>query len=187
MSSNPTKEFLVDSDLVLFRHPRFSDWRNMMEKANSLTEEKSFGASQQIHTAEQHMQRMTERLNAIENNIAVYLVVEIRGIVVGSACIWKTSDKPDEGWLEISIRSTIPKTRKKLRGKGIGTKLTLAILHEAKTVLMVKIVKLGVYAVNHRALQIYRKCGFTETSRVRREKNHFGTMRDRIYMQKCLR
>jgi RimJ/RimL family protein N-acetyltransferase len=59
-------------------------------------------------------------------------------------------------------------------------------MYEAKTKLGVKTVKLGVYVANHRAVKLYKRCGFKEMYRVRKEKYHFGVMRDRVYMQKHL-
>ena len=186
MKPEPVKEFFAGDHVVVFRYPCFRDWRGIMKKTSSLTKEKSFGAPQELLPEKYHRKQMRDRLNAIKEHVVVYLVVEIGGQVIGAASIWKTPDKPEEGWLEISIRSTLPGTDDQLHGIGIGGNLVYAILHQAKTVLEIKIVKLGVYAVNHGAVHLYKKCGFVETARKRREKNHYGVMRDRIYMQKSL-
>jgi RimJ/RimL family protein N-acetyltransferase len=187
MKPEVIKRFLLERDVVIFRYPHFSDWLDIMEKTNSLTKEKSFGSPQCIQTSKQHRRGMRERLKAICDKNAVYLVVEIRGLVVGTASIWKIPGEPNRGCLEISIRSTIPNTSKKLWGRGLGKKLIYAIIHEAKVILKIKTVKLGVYAVNHGAVHLYQKCGFKETHRIRREKIHYGIMRDRIYLEKYLR
>jgi RimJ/RimL family protein N-acetyltransferase len=158
-----------------------------MKKVNSLTKEKSFGSPQHRTTGKQNRKWMRERLRGVKNRKAVCLVVEIKGIVVGSASIWRLQNKPGSGCLEISIRSNLPSTRKKLWGRGIGKKLVYAIMYEAKTILNIRIVELGVYAVNHGAVILYHRCGFREINRIRREKNHYGIMRDRIYMKKYLR
>ena len=46
---------------------------------------------------------------------------------------------------------------------------------------------MAIHAANHGAVNLYLKCGFSETHRIHREKNHYGIMRDRIYMEKRLR
>jgi RimJ/RimL family protein N-acetyltransferase len=187
VNTKVVKKFLLDGDVVIFRYPRFSDWIDVMRKVNSLTKEKSFGSPQRRTTGKQNRKWMRERLKGIKENNAACLVVEIRGIVVGSASIWRIQNKPDRGCLEISIRSRIPAIHKKLWGRGIGKKLVYAIMHEAKIILMVKVVELGVYVANRGAVNLYRRCGFSEMYRIRREKNHYGIMRDRIYMKKHLR
>lgn len=187
MNTKVVKKFLLDGDLVIFRYPRFSDWIDIMRKVNSLTKEKSFGSPQHRTTGKQNRKWMRERLRGVKEDNAVCLVVEIRGIVVGSASIWRIQNKPNRGCLEISIRSNMPDNHEKLRGRGIGKKLVYALMHEAKTVLKVKVVELGVYVANCSAVNLYRRCGFGEMYRIRREKNHYGIMRDRIYMKKHLR
>ena len=149
--------------------------------------EKSFGSFQYRQTEKQHKRWMRERLKGLRKNDAVYLVVEIHGLVVGNVSIWKIPGEPGRGNLEISIRGTMPGTHDKLWGRGIGKKLIYAIMREAKTALKIKVVKLGVYVANRRAVELYRRCGFKEMYRVRREKIHYGIMRDRIYMKKYLR
>jgi len=187
MKTKAVKEFLLDSDLVTFRYPRFSDWSDIMKKGNSLTREKSFGSPQHRQTGKQHRQWMRERLKGVRKKDAVYLVVEIRGLVVGNVSIWKIPGEPGRGCLEISIRGTMPGTHEKLRGRGIGKKLIYIIMREAKAVLKINVVKLGVYVANRRAVELYRRCGFKEMYRVRREKIHYGIMHGRIYMKKHLR
>jgi RimJ/RimL family protein N-acetyltransferase len=158
-----------------------------MRKVNSLTKEKSFGSPQHRTTGKQNRKWMRERLRGVKEYKAVCFVVEIRGIVVGSASIWRIQNKPSRGCLEISIRSSMPDNHENLWGRGIGKKLVYAIMHEAKTILKIKVVELGVYVANHGAVNLYRRCGFSEIHRIRREKNHYGIMRDRIYMKKHLR
>lgn len=187
MNTKTVKRFFLDGDLVVFRYPHFSDWLDIMRKVNSLTKEKSFGSPQRRTTGKQNRKWMRERLRGVKENNAVCLVVEIRGVVVGSASIWRIQNKPNRGCLEISIRSKMPDNHEELWGRGIGKKLVYAIIHEAKTVLRVKIVELGVYAANRGAVNLYIRCGFSEMRRIRREKNHYGVMRDRIYMKKRLR
>ncbi len=187
MNTKVVKKFLIDGDLVIFRYPRFSDWLDIMRKVNSLTKEKSFGSPQRKTTGKQNRKWMRERLKGIKEKNAVYFVIEIHGRVVGSANIWRIPGEPNTGSLEISIRSTMPGTHKKLWGKGIGKKLIYAIMREAKAVLKIKIIKLGVYVANQKAVKLYQKCGFKEMYRVRREKNHYGIMRGRVYMKKHLR
>lgn len=187
MNTKVVKKFLLDGDLVTFRYPRFSDWLDIMRKVNSLTKEKSFGSPQYRTTGRQNRKLMRERLRGVKEGNAVCFVVEIRGVVIGSASIWRIKNKLNRGCLEISIRSRMPDTHEKLWGRGIGKKLVYAIMHEAKTILMVRVVELGVYVANHSAVNLYRRCGFSEMHRIRREKNHYGVMRGRIYMKKYLR
>ena len=187
MNTKVVKKFLLDGELVIFRYPRFSDWSDIMKKGNSLTREKSFGSLQHKQTGKQHRQWMRERLKGIREKDAVYLVAEVRSFVVGNVSIWKIPGEPGRGSLEISIRDTIPGAHEKLRGRGIGKKLIYAIMREAKSVLKTRVVKLGVYVANRRAVELYRRCGFKEMYRVRREKIHYRIMRDRIYMKKHLR
>jgi len=187
MNTKVVKKFLLDGNFVTFRYPRFSDWPDVMKKVNSLTKEKSFGSPQHGTTGKQNRKWMRERLRGVKGDSAVCLVVEIRGVVVGSASIWRIQNKPNRGCLEISIRSSMPDNHEKLWGRGIGKKLVYAIMHEAKTILTVKAVELGVYAVNCSAVNLYRQCGFREMRRIRREISHYGIMRDRIYMEKRLR
>ncbi len=176
---------LDDGELATLRYPRFSDWPDMLSEANALfREKKSFIFSRRKMNRKQARKWVRQILLAVRKRQAVSLSVEIRGRVVGGAGVWKSEYAPGRGELGIGFRSKMPYTGEKLWGRGIGTKLLRAILREAKKVLKIKVVRLNAFVANHRALALYRKFGFKEICRLRREKICHGVMRDRIYMKK---
>jgi len=187
MKARVVKTFSLDGESVIFRYPQFSDWSDMLKKVNSLVKEKAFISTQRRETAKKSRQWIRQILKSVEEKRSVTLMVEIRGHVVGGGSIWMAKDEDGVGFLGISIRSIMPDTHEKLWGRGIGKKLIYTLMHEAKIVLGTKVVKLGAFLINHNAVALYRKCGFKETHRVRREKIHYGVMRDRIYMKRRLR
>lgn len=180
--------FLIDGEIATIRYLRFSDWPDMLSYMNSLNnEKKGFVFSRHKMDGKRARKWVRGMLAEVEKKKGISLVVEIRGHVIGGSGVWKLRRNPSIGEFGIGLRHRMPHTRESLWGKGIGGKLLYAILREAKKVLKIRAVNLSAFVANYRAVALYRRCGFKERYRLRREKLCHGVLRDRIYMRKRLR
>lgn len=176
------KTFWSNGEEVLLRYPKIEDVDDIQRNVNSLVREKAFIGLQKRRTREQIRQYIEDRLKSIEQGNRVSLVAEIRGRVVGSATITRSigDGKSHVGALGITLI-------KEARGRGIGKKLILAVIAEAKEVLGSKKIVLDPLVVNHRAVALYKKCGFKVIRIVRRCAKHSGKLRMCVRMEKRLR
>ncbi|MEN6434910.1 MAG: GNAT family protein [Anaerolineaceae bacterium] len=85
-------------------------------------------------------------------------------------------------WLARTAEVGIFIGEKQLWNRGLGTKAMCLLLRYAFTSLNLNKIKLHVYETNPRAIQSYRKAGFVEEGRLRKEDFINGRYVDVIYM-----
>ena len=188
------KVFESNGDVVTFRYPRYADHEALMVMRNSLVKQKAFIGQRKV-TLNEARGHMLSSLRNIKEKTSVVLVVEIDGRVVGKASVSKVPKsriykepkasyhrrvRIAEYWLGIFLASSA-------QGRGIGKKLMQAVIDEAKNVLKVRRIFLGVFAANHRARSLYHKMGFVQMGRKGKgKKKHHGVFRYGLCMAMSL-
>src|SRR3989344_1035156 len=179
--SKIVKRFLSNGQEILIRYPKMSDCADLLKNINSLVDERAFIAHQVKQTKKSEEKWLVELLLKIRQKKSVALAVEINGRVVGLAQVGKERTE-----VESHVASFGISLRSEARGRGIGKKLLNAVIAEAKKVLRVKIITLTVFAVNKRAISLYRSCGFQKTETLKGGIKHYGKFFDRDRMVKYL-
>lgn len=176
-----TKKFQILDRTVIFRYPKISDAKDLMNLINSLVTEKTDIAKTTLVTIQQEKAWLVNAIRSIRAKTKVILVAEIDGMVVGSCEI--TQDPYDVsrhvGTLGIGLTKTA-------RGIGIGTKLIEQTMQEAKKKLHLKMVKLYVFDSNSVAKNLYEEMGFLEIGRIPNGVYHNKKYKDDIIMAKRL-
>jgi len=179
--SKIVKKFLSNGQEVLIRYPKMSDCADLLKNINSLVAERAFIAYQIKQTKKSEEKWLAELLKKIKQKKLVALAVEIDGKIVGLAQVGKEKTEAESHVASFGIGLI-----KEARGRGIGKELLNAVIAEAKKVLRVKIVTLTVFAVNKRAVNLYRSCGFQKTETLKGGIKHYGKFFDRDRMVKYL-
>ncbi len=141
---------------ILVRYPALKDVGVMRRYINTLSKERTciLRQGEQISYADEK-KYVQEHLIQIKKNRAVLLLAFSDTALIGSSGVTLgTGAKQHEGGFGISIA-------KNFRNQGIGTLLMKLTLSEAKKRLRgMKIITLGVFANNPRAIGLYKKFGF---------------------------
>lgn len=175
------KKFRLNGETVVFRYPVFSDCDDLLRNFNSLIEERAFIASEKKQTKAGKKKWLAGLLKDVKKKNKVVLAVVIGKRVVGLAHIDKNTDASFSHVGSFGIGLI-----KIARGRGIGQRLLMAVVAEAKKVLKIKIVTLWAFAKNRIAINCYRKCGFVKTETMKGGIKHYGEYLDRIRMVKYL-
>ena len=153
---------IYKDEKILIRYPQKDDLRQMWKYINTLSKEKTFIRFQ---GEEISLKEEKEYLNKLLKNIkakkSIQLSVYSNNQLVGSSTL-ELGDKIERhiGLFGITIA-------KEFRGQGIGRLLMDLTLKEAqKNLPGLKIIKLGVFANNHKAFDMYKKAGFLEYGRL---------------------
>ena len=174
------QHFTLEGKEVVFRHPRFNDMDTLLALVNAIVDERAMVVSQKKLTKEEELEWLFLLLQDIKSGKVIHLVVEMDGEIVGNANVAKNQGVFDHtGTLGIMLR-------REVRRKGIGEKLFLKIIEEARRVLDVSIITLRVMGSNEVAQRLYRKCGFKEIGRVPGGVRHYGKFEDDVSMVKYL-
>jgi RimJ/RimL family protein N-acetyltransferase len=175
------KEQVIGGKIVVFRHPKASDAKEMMNLINSLVEERAEIAKTAKVTSSEEKKWLADALSSIRKKEKIMITVEVDGIIVGSCEV--TQDSYDVsrhvGTLGIGLR-------KEARGLGIGKKLVQLCLCESKKTLGLKLIRLYVFDTNKIGKSFYKKIGFKETGRIPRGVFQNGKYKDDIIMVKRL-
>lgn len=175
------KEQAIGGKNVIFRHPKASDVKEMMNLINSLVEERAEIAKTKKVTLGEEKRWLANTLKSIRKKEKIMIIVEADGILVGSCEV--TQDSYDVsrhvGTLGVGLR-------KDVRGLGVGKKLVQLCLCESKKTLGVKLVRLYVFDTNKIGRSFYKKIGFKETGRIPRGVFQNGIYKDDIIMVKRL-
>lgn len=171
------KQFEIDGEKIVFRYPRASDLEGLLELVNAIVVDKAMVSSQAKKTKKEERIWLSDILKNMKKKQGVYLVVEVRGKIMGNATVerHKESAKKHVGVFGIMLR-------KEARGKGIGEKLLRCAIEEAKKVLKVKIITLEVMASNKVARHLYEKCGFKIIGTIKRGVKYYNRYEDDILM-----
>jgi len=164
---------------IIIRYPKKTDLTACWQYINALSEERTFLRFQgeQISLAEEKkwLERRLEKIS--KNQLAHFLVFSKRKLVA-SADI-----EPGEMGAERHVGLFGISVAKRARGQGIGKLVVKLILEEArKAIPSLKIITLGVFASNQRALSLYKKFGFVEYGRLPKGIVHREKYIDYIHM-----
>lgn len=174
-------KFEVDGKEVVLRYPTMRDVEDLQEQINSLIEEGAKITYEEKKNYEEEVDWLSDNLKKIEKEEKVLLVVKVDGKVMGSTRIDKEEGNMSHlGEFGITLREEI-------RSKGIGTKLSKAVISEAKERLDIEIVKLQAFDNNEVAKGLYRKLGFEKVGRIKDAIKRDGKYIDKVIMQKDLR
>ena len=177
VSKEMVKQFKIDGGKIVFRYPRMSDLKGLLELVNAIVDDKAMVSSQTKKTKKDERVWLSGILKNIKKKGGVYLVVEAGGKILGNAAVelHKEPAKKHVGEFGIMLR-------KEARGKGIGEKLLRCVIEEAKKVLKVKIITLEVMASNKVALHLYEKCGFKVIGTIKSGVKYYNRYEDDILM-----
>lgn len=166
---------------LIFRYPKPSDVKDLMNLINSLVKEHTDIAKTTKMTLKQEKIWLDSTISSIKKKEKIMIIAELDGICVGSCEI--TRDQYDVsrhvGTLGIGII-------KKARGIGVGTELVRLCLAEAKKKLGLKLVKLYIFDTNKIGRNLYEELGFTEIGRIPNGVLHNKKYKDDIIMAKKL-
>ena len=175
------KKYKLGNQEIIFRYPKMSDIKDLLELINNLVKEKVYIGSQQKKTLKEEKHWLENTLTEIKNREKVHLVVEVNGKIMGNTDIKKSRMAAEQhtGTFGIMIR-------REIRGTGISERLFKAIEKEAKKVLKIKIIKLTAFTANKRASAFYKKQGFRTVGRIKNGLKYYGRYADEIIMVKYL-
>jgi RimJ/RimL family protein N-acetyltransferase len=151
-----------DGKKVLFREPKKTDARLLMEFINAFVDEPRSGLLiNRKGTLKEEQAWLKQTLESIKNRKTVMLTVEFEGKLVGNCDLrrltWKSSHVADLG---IAIS-------KEMRGKGIGEALVKKTIELAKKRMRgLELVTLKTFEYNKSAQGLYKKVGFFEVGRI---------------------
>ena len=171
-----------DGTSVVFREPRSSDAKLLMEFINAFVAEPMSGLliNKRVHLKEEKAW-LKGWLADIKSRKGVMLLVEADGKVEGnctvSRLVWKSSHMADAG---IALS-------KNIRGRGIGEALMRETIELArKRIRGLEIIQLKAFDYNERALELYRKLGFVDVGRIPRANKEGKDYYDDVLMVKYL-
>ncbi|MFP4116802.1 MAG: N-acetyltransferase family protein [Candidatus Aenigmatarchaeota archaeon] len=177
---NTVDEFEVEGKEVKIRYPEMKDLDDLLEYINSLIEEGGYLLFQEKKTREEEIGWLSDVLENNESGEKIYLVVEVKGEVMGGASVeCGVGAKSHVGKFGIGLK-------KDVREMGIGTRLAEAIFNEAEERLGIEIIKMEVFESNKRAISFYKSLGFEERGRIRDGAYVQGSYEDTVIMQKDL-
>ena len=160
---------------VILRTPRWEDLDDLTDFINSLVEEGADICRKEKVTREEEAEWLGRRLADLENDKVLLMVAEVDGKVVANSEIGRKEGYSSHvGGLGIGIRTGY-------RDVGIGTEMLRTLIAQAEG-MGLKILTLGIFASNDRAMHVYDKVGFKETGRFPKEIYKDGRYIDHIIM-----
>ncbi|MFA7675906.1 MAG: GNAT family protein [Candidatus Shapirobacteria bacterium] len=165
---------------ISFRYPTIADVEILKDYIKELSVEKTFILFQgQQKTLEQEKKGLKEKIKAISENKAVFILAFINGKLAGLSDVeLQPMAKSHVGDLGITVA-------KKYRGEEIGKLLMGLVLVEAvKKIRELKIITLECFAINIAANNLYRKLGFVEYDHLPDGLKCRGKFSDSILMYK---
>ena len=169
-----------DGREAVLRTPRWEDLDDLMEFINSLVEEGADICRNKKVTREEEAEWLGRRLADLENDKIFFMVAEVDGKVVANSEIGKKGGYSSHvGGVGIGIRQDY-------RDMGIGTEMLKTLTAQAEK-MGLKMLTLGVFSSNDRAIHVYNKVGFKETGRIPKEIYKDGKYIDHIIMTKEIR
>jgi RimJ/RimL family protein N-acetyltransferase len=171
-----------DGTSVVFREPRPSDARLLMDFINAFVAEPMSGLliNKRVRPKEERAW-LRGWLADIRDRKGVMLLVEADGKVEGnctiSRLVWKSSHMADAG---IALS-------KNIRGRGIGEALMRETIGlSRKRMRGLEIIQLKAFDYNERALELYKKLGFVVVGRIPRANKEGKDYYDDVLMVKTL-
>jgi RimJ/RimL family protein N-acetyltransferase len=171
-----------DGTSVVFREPKPSDAKLLMDFINPFVEESMSGLliNKRVRMKEEKAW-LRGWLADIRSRKGVMLLVEADGRIKGnctvSRLVWKSSHMADAG---IALS-------KDVRGRGIGEALMRETIELArKRMRGLEMIQLKAFGYNERALELYKKLGFVVVGRVPRANKEGKDYYDDVLMVKYL-
>ena len=166
-----------DGREVVLRTPRWEDLDDLVEYINSLVEEGADISMDREVTRDEEAEWLGRQLAALEKGEKLWLVADVDGKVVANSEINKKGGYSSHvGGVGIGIRQDY-------RDMGIGTEMLRTLIAQAEE-MDLKMLTLGVFSSNDRAIHVYNKVGFRETGRIPKEIYKDGKYIDHIIMTK---
>jgi len=162
----------------VIRHLEAGDTEATMNYINKLSLEQTYILRQgEQCTLEEEKKFVDSQIEKMKEKKAIHLIAISNDVIIGSFQInLKERVNAHIGSLGVSVA-------KEYRGEGIGSKMFEVILELAKKELPgMKIFCLEVFAVNNRAMHLYKKFGFKEFGRLPRGIFYKGKYMDEVYM-----
>ena len=175
------QKFKVDGKEVLFRCTEAKDAKGIFLMQTSLYKEKAMSAMNNKPEFKKVKEKLIRRIKEAKNKEMVDLVVEYGGKIMGRAMVFKSNGRAERHVGTFAIH-----LEKGIRGKGIGSELMDIIIKEAKKVLKIKMITLGVIADNKTAIKLYKKKGFKQYGKLGKGMQFFNKLVDEILMVKYL-
>ena len=151
-----------DGKKVVFREPRSTDARSLMDFINGFVGEEKSGLLIDKKTNIRAERRwLKQRIREIKGKLTVMLIVEYEGRIVGNCDVkrrvWKESHRAVFG---IALS-------REVRGRGIGEALIRKTIALAKQRMRgLEVIDLAVIDYNRRAKGLYSKVGFVKVARM---------------------
>lgn len=164
--------------MIIFRPPKESDLKQLLQYANGLVAEDAPILLNQKQTLKQEAQYLENILKKIKQKKLVKLLSFDKNKLIGSAQIEKGEYRASHvGTLGISVH-------KDYRNQGLGKQLIFRIINLAKQKLNITLVRLDVFECNIIARAFYKKLGFKSSGRLPQAIQFKGQLVDRIFMYK---
>jgi RimJ/RimL family protein N-acetyltransferase len=143
---------------ITYRPPQLSDVDQLLEHINTLSKEETYIRKQGSQlTKEEEIEYLSGFIKDIEEGKAVKILVFDEDVLVGGADV-KAGFGAEK---HVGIFGIV--ISKEYRDQGIGTELMKRTLEEAKkNIKNLEIITLGVFSDNKRAINLYKKFGFSE-------------------------
>jgi RimJ/RimL family protein N-acetyltransferase len=171
--SLPSTHRLRDGRSVVVRHARPEDAEAHIANFNAIAAERIYVMTE---TFPRTVEEIRTQFRDAGPRSSLWLVAEADGRVIGGANLLRGRWEKNGHTAELGVAILAP-----YRGIGLGELLLRACLEWAREVGIRK-VRLGVFASNERAIALYRKVGFREEGRLRREVVLDGRPVDEVLM-----
>ncbi len=152
-------KFIVEKDgkeiEVVFRYPKMSDARQIMESYNKIINETPFLSSVKPVSLDKEKKWLKEILKDTKKNDATMMIAEVDSNIIGNASVIR--DKK-EAMKHTGIFGIV--LIHKFTGIGIGSRLTETILNLAKNNMKTEIIKSKYFSGNEQSLKLHKKFGF---------------------------
>lgn len=164
---------------IELRIPKLGDEQEYLDFINSIIAEDDFILYNQPLDIEQETKWLEKTIKNIEASKSLYLTAFCDGKIIGNSSLdFGKGRKKHVAGFGITIKSGY-------REGGIGTKMMEILFNEAKQI-GIKLIDLGVYCTNDRAINAYKKMGFTQHGVLPKAISHRGKHIDEILMHKHL-
>ncbi len=169
-----------DGQNGILRTPRWDDLDDLLELINSLVEEKAEIYITEKFTREAEGEWLTKLLSRLENDEQFSLVAEVGMKVVALSDFQIKEGDPEQrvGLFGIIVRNGY-------RDLGIGTEIMKTMLKQAAS-FGFRTVSVNAFATNKRAIHVYKKVGFVETSIERNRHFRQGRLIDEVTKTKLI-
>jgi len=144
---------------IVIRYPKPDDLDNMVTFVNGLVEEDTFLMLNKKITKKEESKYLNDSLNKIKIGKKIQIVALVNGKFAGN-CEIRRRDKRQTHVGEIGVAVAAP-----YREEGIGSELLKTLIEEGKK-LGLRLLVLGCFANNPRAIHVYEKLGFKRAGQI---------------------